>query len=347
MNAALKSPPTAAEAEFARLFAALPADAKRQAAFRGFAARGLPTRRDEAWHYTDLRAAWRNVAPSASMADAAAMLRDAPRWATVRLAVVDGRFAPEISDPVPEGVTISAETTPIETRGEAPLELNVALAVGGVCIEVAAAAKVAIEIVHVVGGRDAQSVQSRVGLGVRAGAHALIIERVIGGNAGTQRNLVTSIDLEKGAAATRVVVVADDSAIHLETLVVDLAEDATLTDFGFVSGGALTRRSLFVAQKGERAKIALGGLALIDGTRHADTTLVMDHQVPNSESREYYKHVVADEGTGVFQGKVIVRQHAQKTDGGMKSHALLLSPRATMNNKPELEIFADDVVCAC
>ena len=79
--------------------------------------------------------------------------------------------------------------------------------------------------------------------------------------------------------------------------------------------------------------------------RHADTTLVVDHAAPHGQSREFYKHIVADDATGVYQGKVIVQPGAQKTDGGMKSQAILLSPHAVMNNKPELEIFADDVVC--
>ena len=96
---------------------------------------------------------------------------------------------------------------------------------------------------------------------------------------------------------------------------------------------------------GKGAKIALGGLSLLDGARHADTTLLVDHAAPHGRSREFYKHIVADEATGVYQGKVVVRPGAQKTDGAMKSQAILLSPHAVMNNKPELEIFADDVVC--
>ena len=89
----------------------------------------------------------------------------------------------------------------------------------------------------------------------------------------------------------------------------------------------------------------LRGLSLIDGARHADTTLEVTHAAPHGKSREFFRHIVADEAIGVYQGKVIVAPHAQKTDGAMKSQALLLSPTAQMNNKPELEIFADDVVC--
>jgi len=89
----------------------------------------------------------------------------------------------------------------------------------------------------------------------------------------------------------------------------------------------------------------LAKAGLLDGRRHADTTLEVVHAAPRGESREFYRHIVADEAIGVFQGKVIVQPGAQKTDGAMKSQAILLSPEATMNAKPELEIFADDVVC--
>jgi Fe-S cluster assembly protein SufD len=96
---------------------------------------------------------------------------------------------------------------------------------------------------------------------------------------------------------------------------------------------------------GDAAKVSLGGLALIDGARRADTTLQVVHVAPRGTSREFYRAIVDDDAVGVFQGKVIVERAAQKTDGAMKSQAILLSPRAQMNEKPELEIFADDVVC--
>jgi Fe-S cluster assembly protein SufD len=140
-------------------------------------------------------------------------------------------------------------------------------------------------------------------------------------------------------------IVEGEGALHVESLVARLGESAELRAFGYVSNGDLVRRQIFASLVGENAKIALNGLSLLDGKRHADTTLVVDHIAPHGESREFFKHIVADEATGVYQGKVIVQPGAQKTDGGMKSQAILLSPNAVMNNKPELEIFADDVVC--
>jgi Fe-S cluster assembly protein SufD len=142
------------------------------------------------------------------------------------------------------------------------------------------------------------------------------------------------------------VTVLDDAAgLHLESQVAQLGAGAQFDAFALVAGGALVRRQLFIRHREKNANISLGGLSLLDGARHADTTLVVDHAAPHGRSREFYKHIIADEATGVYQGKVIVRPGAQKTDGAMKSQAILLSPHAVMNNKPELEIFADDVVC--
>ncbi|MBN9447451.1 MAG: SufD family Fe-S cluster assembly protein, partial [Bosea sp.] len=105
------------------------------------------------------------------------------------------------------------------------------------------------------------------------------------------------------------------------------------------------RQQSFVRYAGEHSRAALRGINLLRKQEHSDVTLVMDHAAAHGESRELFKNIIEGEATGVFQGKVIVRPHSQKTDGGMKSNALLLNDGATMFNKPELEIFADDVVC--
>ena len=133
--------------------------------------------------------------------------------------------------------------------------------------------------------------------------------------------------------------------LHVESVICELGAKAELNAFALVSGGALTRRQIFVKMAGAEARLALGGLALINGSRRADTTLQVIHAAPGGTSREFYRAIVDDDAIGVFQGKVIVEGAAQKTDGAMKSQAILLSPRAQMNAKPELEIFADDVVC--
>jgi Fe-S cluster assembly protein SufD len=112
-----------------------------------------------------------------------------------------------------------------------------------------------------------------------------------------------------------------------------------------VTGAAVSRHQVFLAFAGEHSKANVNGAAMLKASQHADTTLLVDHAVPHCESRELFKTAVDSEATGVFQGKIIVRPGAQKTDGRMMSRAVLLSEGGTMMNKPELEIFADDVQC--
>ncbi len=348
---------TAAETTLAEQFAALSGAApspRREAAFRRFEETGLPTRRVEAWHYTDLRAALATAAPLAKAPDAAAIeaarrsLASLPRAGATRLVLLDGRFVAALSDPPPAGVALvaAAPEAPALAAADAMLALDVALTLGGCALTIEPGGEAPrIEIVHCLSADRAEAVYSRLAIALRAEARAAVVERFVGAGGNAQRHHATWIDLAPGAKATHVASVEDAAGLHVESQVAQLAERAELDAFGFVSGGALVRRQIFASLAGERARIGLGGLSLIDGRRHADTTLEVVHAARGGESREFFRHIVADDGTGVFQGKVVVRPGAQKSDGAMKSQAILLSPQAAMNSKPELEILADDVVC--
>jgi Fe-S cluster assembly protein SufD len=127
---------------------------------------------------------------------------------------------------------------------------------------------------------------------------------------------------------------------------VKLGAHVAFNSLNVVPGAAVSRHQVFLAFMGEHSTAQINGAAMLKGRQHADSTLVVTHAVPHCTSREMFRTVIDDEATGVFQGKIIVEPHAQKTDGRMMSAALLLSDGGTMNNKPELEIFADDVQCA-
>jgi Fe-S cluster assembly protein SufD len=355
MNVHAPQPKTAAEATLAAQFAQQQsADSERAAAFRAFDAAGLPTRRLEAWHYTDLRALMTSAAPlalapaNAQIERARALLAERPRNGDLRLVMVDGRFVSDLSDAMPEGVRAGmlAKSLPL-SQADAVVALNDAFATRGLVVDVLADAKPAdrIEIVHCASAGAPVAIYSRVAITLLAGAEARIIETFLGADAGWQRNAVTRISLGARARLAHVTAIEDAAGLHLESQMAQLGEGADLNAFALVAGGAVVRRQLFIGHKEPNARITLGGLSLLNGSRHADTTLVVDHAAPGGRSREFYKHIIADEATGVYQGKVIVEPGAQKTDGAMKSQALLLSPRAIMNNKPELEIFADDVAC--
>ncbi len=161
-----------------------------------------------------------------------------------------------------------------------------------------------------------------------------------------QANTVTSISIDDKADVTHVKLVCErDAGVHLSTLHAGVGADANYRPFQMTAGAGLVRNDIEIKYKGEGAKLDLSGVFLGRRTNHIDTTLVVDHAVPRCVSRELFKCVLDDTARGIFQGKVVVRPHAQKTDGKQMAQALMLSPDAEFDSKPELEIYADDVVC--
>jgi Fe-S cluster assembly protein SufD len=136
-----------------------------------------------------------------------------------------------------------------------------------------------------------------------------------------------------------------DRALHIASLLVEIGAKAHLNGFTFTAGGAVTRNQIALRLNGSETHAAIRGASLLKDRQHADNTLVVDHAVGHCESRELFKSVLDGESRSVFQGKIVVQPHAQKTDAKMATHALLLSDDAEADAKPELEIFADDVVC--
>jgi Fe-S cluster assembly protein SufD len=134
-------------------------------------------------------------------------------------------------------------------------------------------------------------------------------------------------------------------AFNISSAVITLGAHAHFNTFGMASGAAVSRYQATIAFAGEHSRVETNGVNLLNGRQHADTTLFMDHAVPHCASREVFRAVADDRAHSVFQGRIIVRPHAQKTDAKMMTRALLLSDEAEADNKPELEIFADDVTC--
>ena len=350
---------------------------RRDEALAAFMRSGLPHRRVEAWHYTDLRAALHDVLALAEP-PSAAVIADvrrsldarAPRILgaeAVRLVMVDGTYVPALSDAaeIPAGVvvrtladalakddTLSFAALPEGGLGgdDAALALNAAFMNGGLVIEVAAGTRVdrPIELVSIASAARPQSFFMRSLVRLGSGAALTLIEtHAAGDGSAVQKNDALVFDLAERAEIEHVATFSATAAdsIHVSTLLAQLGERAQLASFALVTGAGLLRRQGFLRFEGGHAKASLAGVNLLRGRQHADTTLVVHHVAPHCESREFFKHILDGAATGVFQGKVVVAPGAQKTDGVMKSQAILLSADATMNNKPELEIFADDVVC--
>jgi Fe-S cluster assembly protein SufD len=341
----------------------------RKDAFERFAAAGLPHRRIEAYKYTDLRALLRSVPPAAQGADLAMAAKVAAPPAALqavdryRLVFVDGAYVPALSDA--EGILgVTVETLAhalpyghsiAERIGKQPgcevdpiVALNAAYMADGVVLRVATGSTIdkPIEIAHLVSGAPVAATLRHI-IEIEAGAKVTFLETYQGPAATAYHlNAVTELVVADRAEATLLCLQTEgELAVHLGTLVVTLGERARLEHFVLNAGAAVARRQVFATFVGEHAMLATRGATLLKGKAHSDVTLVVDHAVPHGTSRELYRAVIDEDARSVFQGKIIVRQHAQKTDGKMASNAVLLSDGAEALNKPELEIFADDVAC--
>jgi Fe-S cluster assembly protein SufD len=374
--AELKVIKTAAETALAQTYSAarerLPGDdavaAQREAAFGVFAKEGLPHRRIEDWKYTDLRALMRDAKPLASPPDAAAKARaQSALLGDVecrRLTFIDGAFVAELSDlaGLEPGLTVRSLADAL-TDGDAKLlahlgklapaddvavALNTALMGDGAVVRVAAGATIErpLQLCFLASGKPAASfVRSLVV--VEDAARAMLIESHEG-PPGSDYQVNTALELfvGDGAHVDHVKIIAEGAeALHVSTLAAAIGGRARFNAFTFTAGGAVVRNQLFLKFDGEDTVAGIRGATLVRGRQHADTTLVVSHIARGCQSRQLFKTVLDDEAHGVFQGRIIVRPGAQQTDARMMTRALLLSERAEADNKPELEIFADDVQC--
>jgi Fe-S cluster assembly protein SufD len=378
VNAEIATIKTAAETGLAQAFSQargrLPGDeaiaARRDAAFDLFAKQGLPHRRIEDWKYTDLRALMRDAKPLAAPPDAAAKARVKDAGGLLddiearRLVFVDGVFVPELSDlrNLEPGLAIgslaqalsdgdpilAAHLGRLAPANDIAVALNTAFMGDGAVIRIAAGATIEhpLHLLFVVSDKPAATfVRSLVV--IEQGARAMLMESHEG-PAGSDYQVNAALELFAGdrAHVDHVKIIGEGAdALHVSTLAAAIGAHARFNSFTFTAGGAVVRNQLFLKFDGEGTVAGIRGATLLKGRQHADTTLIADHIARDCQSRDVFKTVLDDEGHGVFQGRIIVRPHAQKTDAKMMTQALLLSERAEADNKPELEIFADDVQC--
>jgi len=332
----------------------------REQAFERFEARGLPHRRVEEWKYTDLRALMREMAPLAAPPDVAAKARAKEAGGllagveTRRIVFVDGAFVPELSDLAPEpGLSIGSLSEAL-AKGKAPalgtafatddvaVALNTALMGDGAVIDIAAHARIArpIHLVFAGTGNSSAFVRSLVTVG--EGAEVTLIEDHDSGEA----QVNAALELIVGDhARIDYLKLTQARGLHVASLLARIGAGAQFNTFAYTAGSPLVRNQSFIRFDGERTHAGIRGVSLLRDKEHVDTTLFIVHAKGHCESREQFKTVLDGESHGVFQGKIVVAQHAQKTDAKMMTRSLLLSEQAEADNKPELEIFADDVVC--
>jgi Fe-S cluster assembly protein SufD len=346
------------------------AEARRQA-FEAYERAGLPHRRIEDWKYTDLRMLMREVLPPAAAPDEAALKRAAAALklhaipGVRRLVLVDGVFAPKLSDTgkLEKGLGIrslrevlgdgepalQAQLLALE-NSNAMVALNSAMMTDGVVVEVTDGAVLTqpLHIIHIASGAQPSAMFTRSLFRLGKGASGTLVESYIAadGAKAYQVHDALVVSIGDGARLDHVRLVEDGrEAFNISSSSVTLGSNAHLNTFGITSGSNVSRYQATIAFAGEGSRVEVNGVNLLNGRQHADTTLFLDHAVPNCTSREIFRSVLDDRGHSVFQGRINVRPHAQKTDAKMMTRALLLSDEAEADNKPELEIFADDVTC--
>lgn len=336
---------------------------------------GVPSPRVERWKYTNLRslaetefqAAEVEVANEGGAPAAVAVPRfladDAP---VHRMVFVNGAFRRELSDlaGLPAGATVDSLADALARdpgalaahfqNGEAPgglVALNAALMADGAVIRLAPETRLErpLLLVFLGGGRDGSlACHPRNLIIAGAGARATVIEHYAPAvDAIYWSQPVTEIAIG-GNAEIRHYKCQQESqrAFHLATTTVRVEADGRYDSFGLATGGALARNEVTVTLDGPGASCRLDGGYLARGRQHVDITTEIVHAQPHTTSHEAFKGVLDDQGRGVFQGRIVVAKDAQKTDGHQSCRTLLLSDRAEVDAKPELEIYADDVKCS-
>ncbi|CAN7551457.1 Fe-S cluster assembly protein SufD [Mesorhizobium amorphae] len=312
---------------------------------------GLPTRRVESWHYTDLRRLL-TVVPAFDPAAAAKAIAPVIEGSAV-LPVLDGVSTAKL--PEIEGVTVQRLSEKLTDGSVAPgLDrygaddaigaLNTAFVADGYFVDIADGAELdkALELQNL---QSAGQTHVRLLTRVGDGAKATIVERQTGEGAALVSS-VSQLVLGEGAEVTWLIVQEQpDTATHLAQFKAHLGKNSKLTLFVMNAGGKLVRQEIVVRTTGEGADFKLRGINLLAGDTHTDVTMVLDHAVPHTTSTEVIRNVVTGKARGVFQGRINVHQYAQKTNAKMACNTLLLSDDGEFSTKPELEIFADDVVC--
>ncbi|CAO3433896.1 Fe-S cluster assembly protein SufD [Azospirillum doebereinerae] len=348
-----------------------------------FAAVGLPNVRNETWRYTNLRDLAKLTFHPADAADSAVRFDVLPTiWTEAvrtegrtgpRLVFVDGRFRGELSstEGLPTGVELLSLAAAFASHGDLigehlgrlaladdrPLvALNSAFLADGPVLRVAAGVAVEdpIELVFVSAGSTGSegdrptSFHPRTLIVAEAGSRAVVVEHHIGCGTGTTlANHVGEVFVGEGATLHHYKAQRETgSSFHLSHTAATVAKDGCYDNFILTLGARLSRNEVVSTLAGTDARTHVSGGYMVRANQHADTTTLIDHAQPNGTSREVYKGVIDDTARAVFQGKIIVRPQAQKTDGHQLNRALLLSDTAEIDAKPELEIHADDVKCS-
>ncbi len=344
----------------------------RTSAIKNFENKGFPTKKEEAWKYTSLNSVLKNDFSVFPKRENTIEFKDVKKFFlheidTYKLVFIDGKFSSFMSSTTHEGIDVcllsSVLTKPkykmildnffnkIASKEDSLTTLNTAFAQEGAFINIPKS-KVAdkpIEIIHFsTGVESALMVQPRNLIIVGENAHVQIIERHQSLNSNpVLTNSVTEIFAQKRAIVDYYKIQNDEQTANLiDNTYISQKQESRVAVHTFSFGGNITRNNLNFYHFGERIDSTLKGITIIGDKQHVDHYTLVNHATPNCESHQNYKTILGGSSTGVFNGKIFVEKEAQKTDAFQQNNNLLLSDKATINAKPQLEIFADDVKCS-
>ena len=344
----------------------------RTQAIRNFENKGFPTKKEEAWKYTSLNSVLKSDFSVFPKSESTVDFADVKKYFlheidTYKVIFIDGKFSSFLSSTTHDGLDVclmsSALTKPkykmvideyfnkVASKDESLTTLNTAFALEGAYINIPKSKVVdkPIEIINFSTGSEAALlVQPRNLIIVNENAHVQIIERHQSLNDNpVLTNSVTEIFARKRAIVDYYKIQNDNLAASLiDNTYISQKEQTHVSVHTFSFGGNLTRNNLNFYHEGQHIDSTLKGITIIEGKQHVDHYTLVNHATPNCESHQNYKGIFGDRSTGVFNGKIFVEKEAQKTDAFQQNNNILLSDKATINAKPQLEIFADDVKCS-
>jgi Fe-S cluster assembly protein SufD len=341
--------------------------ARRASALERAGALSVPSVRDEEWRFTDLSALYKlNLQPAGGgRVTADAIEAHALPEAGALVVLVDGRYDEALSRPLErEGVFVGGLAHALARHGEAleaalgntaRTEEDFFAAVNTAFLQDAAVIYVGpgksidapVHVLQVSTGTHTACHPRVLVVAARSAAATVVEDFVSAGAEACLTNAVAELSVDSNAELRYVKIQREgDSAFHIANTSVALARDARLRSWSIAAGARISRHNLNIYQQGENTDCEMDGLALISGRQLADTHSFIDHAHPNGVSRQLHKTVVGGAAHAVFNGKIYVHQGAQRTNSAQQSRNLLLTPRAHVDSKPQLEIFADDVKCA-
>ncbi len=343
----------------------------RSKALQNFEKLGFPTKKLEAWKYTSLNSVLKEDYSIFPKAEKAIELADVKKYFihdidTYKVVFIDGKYSSFLSETTHDSIDVCLLSSALDKSKYKPIienffnkaakqdnltSLNTAYAAEGAYIHIPRNVEVEkpIQIINfTTGTENATMLQPRNLIVAERNSHVQIIERHQSlTDQPVLTNSVTELFVDTHANVDYYKIQNDNiNASLVDNTYVEQQKESVCSVHTFSFGGNITRNNLNFAQKGEHINSIQKGITIIEGKQHVDHHTLVHHIEPNCESHQDYKGIYGDRSTGVFNGKVVVEKEAQKTNAYQQSNNVLISDKATINAKPQLEIFADDVKCS-